>query len=357
MPTPRDILALEPYYGGERRAMLETIVRHSRHRWTVLRLPPRRIERRLAAAAQWFAEQLSRHGVGKVDVLFTSEAINLPDLLRLMPELGTRARVVYFHDHQLPQEGQRVASPLHLVNLSTAGAANEIWFNSLFHLRTFLRRASALVDAHPELAARNPLPELTGKAQVMPPPVDFARDGDLLADNFPPREPRTVLVHTRESEIETLNAGLGVLERRGERITVLAIGDADRLDIQRPRVTVPENDEAAVTRALYQAGVYLSCRARPLADVLAVRALNAGCWPVFPKAGVYAELLPRSMHALCLYDPGELDRLATLVQNSWFTEPPAGYEAEVARIVSRFNALEACHAIDQRLEQLAASVA
>src|SRR5207249_7581237 len=77
MSTQLDILALEPFFGGARKAMLETIMRHSRHRWTLLKLPPRRIERRLAVAAHWFGEQLTRHWKGRLDVLFTSEAMNL----------------------------------------------------------------------------------------------------------------------------------------------------------------------------------------------------------------------------------------------------------------------------------------
>src|SRR5438477_13123292 len=59
MSSQLDILALEPFYGGIRRSMLETVVRLSRHRWTLLKLPPRRIERRLTTAANWFSEQLS----------------------------------------------------------------------------------------------------------------------------------------------------------------------------------------------------------------------------------------------------------------------------------------------------------
>src|SRR6266566_514450 len=68
MSTQLDILALEPFFGGARKAMLETIMRHSRHRWTLLKLPPRRIERRLAVAAHWFGEQLTRHWKGRLDV-------------------------------------------------------------------------------------------------------------------------------------------------------------------------------------------------------------------------------------------------------------------------------------------------
>src|SRR5262245_9728403 len=123
MSAPQlDILALEPFYGGARRAMLETMVRCSRHRWTVLKLPPRRMERRLSVAANWFAEQLSRHWVGRVDLLFTSEAMNLASLYQLMPALRRKPSVVYFHENQLPHVHTNTDSPLDLVNLNTANA-------------------------------------------------------------------------------------------------------------------------------------------------------------------------------------------------------------------------------------------
>ena len=151
-----DILALEPFYGGARRIMLDALIHCSRHRWTLLKLPPRRIERRLSAAAHWFAEQLSRHWVGRTNLLFTSEAMNLSDLYRLAPGLLQLPSVVYFHENQLPEVDADRETPLDFVNLNTAAAATEIWFNSLYHLRMFLARASALVKRHPDLAARSP---------------------------------------------------------------------------------------------------------------------------------------------------------------------------------------------------------
>src|SRR5687767_3416269 len=140
MPGQLDILALEPFFGGPRRAMLETVTRCSRHRWTVLKLPPRRIERRLTAAAHWFAEQLSRHWAGRVDLLFTSEAMNLADLYRMAPTLLHKPSVVYFHSNQLPDSSATELAPVDMVNLNTASAASEIWFNSLYHLRSFLHK-------------------------------------------------------------------------------------------------------------------------------------------------------------------------------------------------------------------------
>ena len=38
MSSQLDILALEPFYGGVRKSMLETVMRCSRHRWTLLKL-------------------------------------------------------------------------------------------------------------------------------------------------------------------------------------------------------------------------------------------------------------------------------------------------------------------------------
>src|SRR5687768_8811014 len=171
MSAPQlDILALEPFYGGARRSMLETIVRCSRHRWTVLKLPPRRIERRLAVAANWFAEQLTPHWVGRVDLLFTSQAMNLAHLPPLITPPAHKPTVVYFHDNQLPDVHTNTDSPLDLVNLNTAAAATEIWFNSAWHQKTFLARATTLIERHRELGGVEALWEVQRKMLLVPPP-------------------------------------------------------------------------------------------------------------------------------------------------------------------------------------------
>ena len=155
-----NILALEPFYGGVRRVMLDSLMHESRHHWTLLKLPARRSMRRLTAAAHWFAEQLSRHWVGHTDLVYTSEALNLSDLNRFVPSLNHVPSVVYFHGNQLPANALAAMSPLDLINLNTAAAASEIWFNSKYHLDQFLTRASGLVHRHAELASRSPMDEL-----------------------------------------------------------------------------------------------------------------------------------------------------------------------------------------------------
>jgi hypothetical protein len=351
MTAQLDILALEPFYGGGRRVMLESVIHHSRHRWTLLKLPPRRIERRLTAAAHWFAEQLSRHWAGRCDVLFTSEALNLADLFRLVPQLTKKPSVVYFHGNQLPDPTATTESALDLVNLNTAAAATEIWFNSLYHLRTFLAKATALVRRHPELSARNPMAELTSKAQLMTPPIETGTIHDLTAQRAVRREKRTVFLETRDVDTNLLNRALGTLQRRGEHFKLITVGNLDGLSDDLPRETLGENDDIAQMYAMLQAGIFMSVKIGAVFDHHCVRALTAGCFPMAPNVGVYRELLPESLHPPCLYN-GEPDQLAGRMQDLWHLERPAGYEGKLMHILKKFDPVTACAAIDRRLEDL-----
>src|SRR5438309_10224936 len=118
MSNQLDILALEPFYGGARRQMLQTIMHFSRHHWTLVKLPPRRVERRLAAAARWFAEVISRGDMEGCDLVFAGEMMNLADLHRSAPKLARRPSIVYFHENQMPRAGRGVPGPLDTVNLN-----------------------------------------------------------------------------------------------------------------------------------------------------------------------------------------------------------------------------------------------
>src|SRR5439155_16974405 len=325
MSSQLDILALEPFFGGGRRDMLETVIRCSRHRWTLLKLPPRRIERRLTAAAHWFAEQLTRHWVGRVDVLFTSEALNLADLYRLMPNLLKKPSVVSFPNNPPPPPTATSDSPLDVANLNTAAAAHEIWFNSMYHLRDFFTRAASLVARHPELSSRNPMPELTHKAQLLPPPVDFNPIQEALADGQIPRRKRAMFVETRDANVAVLNSALSQLARRGEKFELVTVGPVEELSETFRRTTLPENDELAHVKAMLGCGIFMSTKDNCPCDYRGVRALAAGCWPVVPQAGFYPEMIPQKMQPSAMYDGSPAD-LASKIQDVWDLELPPGYE-------------------------------
>jgi hypothetical protein len=101
-------------------------------------------------------------------------------------------------------------------------------------------------------------------------------------------------------------------------------------------------------------GLFVSGRLGAPADHHAVNALAAGCWPVVPKHGVYPELLPPVLHENCLYD-GAHEQLASRIMDAWHNERPSGFDAELGEILSYYDPVTACNAIDQRLEELVQS--
>lgn len=347
---PLDILALEPFYGGGRRAMLETIVRRSRHRWTVLKLPPRRIERRLAVAANWFAEQLTRHWGGRVDLLFTSEAMNLMSLFELMPEIARKPTVVYFHDNQLPDVHSNTDAPHDAVNLHSAKAATEIWFNSSWHQQAFLARATSMLERHPDLGGLETLWEMQRKMLLVCPPVDLGAVHGAAGATVK-RDPTALFVETRAADVPLLNKALALLRERGQPCRLITVGPVKALPDDVPRQALPETDDAAHTRGLHEAGIIVSVKPQATSDYLAVRGLAAGCRPVLPASGFYPELLPAALGRAGLYDV-EPAPLADRLQDAIALRAPAAPASEVKAALKPFDAVATCREIDERFEEL-----
>ena len=177
-------------------------------------------------------------------------------------------------------------------------------------------------------------------------------DREAIEQIKPTRDPRMIFVDTRDADITLLNRALGMLSRRGEKCSLVTVGPVEGLETELPRCTVSERDEPAQMLALHQAAIAVSARPGASADHHAVRALTLGCWPIFPDTGVYPEMLPHSMHELCLYDCATADRLATQIQNAWWIERPREFLTELPGLLAPFDPLKACHAIDERLDNL-----
>jgi len=351
MSDQLDILALEPFYGGIRKSMLEALIRRSRHRWTLLKLPPRRIDRRLAAAAQWFAEQLARHWVGQLDLLFTSEAMNLADLVRLLPMLAQKPSVVYYHANQLPDPPPERITGRDVVNLATAQVASELWFNSNFHMENFARRTSALITCHPELSSHDPVPEMLAKSRLMPPPIDLNLKGDSSAAGGVQRRRQTIFVETRDADMRLLNHGLKTLHNRGEKFNLMTVGPVKELSTEFPRTTLPEWDDSAHAAAMLQSDVFLSAHRAAALDPFAVRAMVARCWPVVPADGFYGEIIPENLQERCLYDCTP-EELANCVQDAWYMELPEAAGEHLQELLKKFDVATVCRAMDDRLSEV-----
>lgn len=350
MARQLDILALEPFYGGARKQTLDLLARHSRHRWTVYKLPARRLERRLNTAAQWFSQQIARVPDLKCDILFTSDAMNLADFLRLKPDLGHRPSVAYFYCNQLAGDAGS-DQQARLAMLSTATCATEIWFDSLYHMRDFLGNAAAMYDAHKELGGREPLRSLVAKSQLVHPPVEIippTRDSNVDSE----RKGRTVCLDNREgAEAKLFTAMLTEVSNRREPIAVHVLG--------RPLEEIPEGipceiidvkNESDVVRALRRCELYISAHPCDHFEPMAMRAMALGCIPILRREGFHSEFIPPALHSWCLYDGDQ--ELIGRVMDLWYLRRPTVARKDLDTIFDRYTPILATRAFDKRLEHL-----
>lgn len=347
-----DIVALEPFYGGVRKQTLELLSRHSRHRWTVFKLPARRLERRLSTAAQWFTQQIARTPHLKCDVLFTSDAMNLADFLRLNPTFGHKPSVAYFYCNQL--EGQAVADQqARLALLSTISSATEVWFNSLYHMRGFLSHAAALYDAHPELGGKQPLRDVVGKSQLIHPPVEIVPPARDSKEVDAERKGRTLCLDNREGADSALFIGaLQEIANRREPVALHILGrPLEGIPEGIPTTTVDMKNEADVVRALRRCEIYISAHPCMEFEPLAMRAMACGCIPILLKEGFYSEFLPSALHSWCLYDRGSAEML-NRIMDLWYLRRPAVARKELDCIFERYIPIQATRNFDKRMEYL-----
>ena len=92
----------------------------------------------------------------------------------------------------------------------SACSATETWFNSDWHRKTFLARAKALVERHPEINSLRPLPQLKRKASVLPPAIDMSEVTQACQSGIE-RDGTALFVETRDAEVALINKALSML--------------------------------------------------------------------------------------------------------------------------------------------------
>ncbi len=315
------VLALEPYYGGSHRAFLDGWSSRSRHEWTVLTLPAYKWKWRMRHAAITLAGEVSglvrqnrennTHSC-EWDVLFCSDMLNLAEFLGLTraistpsPRGGRLPSVVYFHENQLTypvrQESERDWH-FAFTNVTTALAADAVWFNSGFHRDSFLTAADDFLKRMPDYQPTEAVEQIRAKSAVHYPGVQ----------EFPPRGPREpgplrVLWAARwehDKNPETFFEALELLRDRGIPFRISVIGESFRevpavfgrakqqfaSHIDRWGYMQSRRDYEA---ALREADVMVSTANHEFFGISVVEAVAAGAYPLVPDRLAYPEIIGR----------------------------------------------------------------
>ncbi len=301
-----NILAIEPYYGGSHKAFLDGWSAASRHQFTVLKLPAYKWKWRMRHGAITFAEEVAgRVKAGeKWDMIFCSDMLNLAEFLGLTPQLaGSIPAVVYFHENQLTYpvqfENERDYQ-FAMTNMTSALAADGVWFNSAFHRDSFLEELSVFLKKMPDHQPTEAVKQIRDKSAVYPPGIS-----DISAPKERAAGPVRILWAGRwehDKNPEEFFAALKIIKERGVKFRVSVIGEQFR---QVPKIFKwakeyfadhidkwgYQQSRAEYEQALAKADFIVSTAEHEFFGISVAEAIAAGAYPVLPKRLAYPEIL------------------------------------------------------------------
>ena len=346
--------------------------------WTLVTGKPRHWKWRMRHAPLTLAKLANERLRGRrcVDLILCSDMLDLPAWRGFgasqsinRSESGsaqpwwTKPAVVYFHENQWTYPiapGARPDSHYGYTNLLTALAAQEVWFNSEFHRRSFLQASQSFVGKMPDNRREHDFESLAHRCRV-------------IAPGFEPVTPK----RSTETDPVPLNRPirLGWVSRweddkRPDRLADLLIR-LDRLDVSfelillggsrqskhaaleqieqnyRPRIRFNgyAADRAEYEHWVRQMDVVVSCADHEFFGIAICEAISAGVLPLVPNRLCYPEWIPEK----CLYD--DLSEAAEFIQVVQQTGMPTQLQQQCRNSIAPFEAETIVCTIDQSLSQ------
>ncbi len=365
------VLALQALAATSHEAALEAWRSRSRHRFRVLRLPGHAWKWRMRHAAVTFARQLARDR-GAIDVVVATDMLDLAAFRGLAPiDVARAPHVLYMHENQFAYP-DRAALPrdahFAFTNLTSAAAADAVWWNSAWNRDALLAGAEELLAAVPDHAPRDLLDEIRDKSAIVPPPLDLP--------TFEPatRRPgplRIVWAHRWEHDKapDILFAALDELRVGGADFRLSVLGPSFRrvpdvfADARRRFADAIDRWGFVEPRAAYldelaRSDVFVSTARQEFFGLSTVEALAAGCWCLLPDRLAYPEVCA-GLGAEHFHDgtaAAVARRLALLAERvlregrPW----PAAAQDASRRLADRFAAPRRAADMDDALAALAA---
>jgi len=314
------ILLLEPFMGGSHAAWAKGWMRHSRHSFELLHLPARHWKWRMHGAAVTLAQQFLDIGF-QPDLIVATDMLDLSTFLSLTRNKSAQIPVaLYCHENQLTYPWSPTDQDIPLkrdnhyafINYTSALSADQIFFNSHYHQKSFLGALPGFLRSFPDKKNLDTVDQLTCKSNVLPLGMDLS--GPRTSLHSPNDSPVLLWNHRWEYDKgpEEFFQTLITLQEEGLDFRLVVLGESYG---KRPPIFA-HAQEILSDRILhwgYSPDAYRDWLAR--ADCLpvtshqdffggsVVEAIYHNCWPLLPDRLAYPEHIPVEHREAVLYGP------------------------------------------------------
>ncbi|MAV96235.1 MAG: glycosyl transferase family 1, partial [Candidatus Marinimicrobia bacterium] len=153
-----NILLIEPYHTGSHKQWAEGYISHSSHNVKILHMKGQFWKWRMHGGAVTLARKFNKMK-WKPDLIFATDMLDLTTFLSLTREKSSGIpTAIYFHENQLsypwsPDDRDiqnKRDSHYGFINYSSALSADKVFFNSEFHMKSFLEALQPFLKQFPD---------------------------------------------------------------------------------------------------------------------------------------------------------------------------------------------------------------
>jgi glycosyltransferase involved in cell wall biosynthesis len=328
------LLIVSPYHGGSHKAWAEGFGRFSKHEIELIKLPARFWKWRMHGAAVTLARRFNEAG-HKPDIIMTTDMLDLTTFLSLTRTVSHHIPVVlYMHENQLtyplpadkrsgPMRRQLGERDLHyaFINYASMMAADQIWFNSRYHLDSLFSALPNFLKHFPDYNELGSLKKLEEKSEVLPVGIDLQRlnQGRLVNNDLTEQALNPLILWNQRWEYDKnppdFFSALDVLAGEGIPFRVAICGQQfgkqpavfDKgLEKLGERVYhFGYADPETYARLLWESDITISTAYHEFFGISILEAIYSHTFPILPARLSYPELLPTEFHQACLYQDFE----------------------------------------------------
>ena len=305
------ILFLEPFFGGSHQNFATGFVAHSRHDITLLTLAPEYWRWRMRTASLNFLEKIKQ--LREFDRVLVTDMMDVAQFKALAGP-GCPPIVLYFHENQMSYplssraKQRKPDVDAGLINMNSALAADQVWFNSRFHLMSFEKDLSRLIKQIPGPRPKGIVDKILKKSRVVYPGCRFPVTSGPLPSNF--HTPPLIIWNHRweyDKQPDLFFKVLMQLKKRGIPFSLALLGerydlypdvfDQVRKLLNKEMVAFGYEPSRSVYESWLAKGrVVVSTAVQENFGISVVEAVRFGCFPLLPRRLSYPELIPESFH-------------------------------------------------------------
>lgn len=314
----KDLLILEPFYGGSHKQLIDTIITSldvNHITYDIFTLPAKKWPWKARCGALILSELIPRDVEYKT--LFCSADLSLSEFIGLRQDLSSCHKVVYYHENQLVypvQKTEKLDFQFGYNQILTALAADEVYFNSSYNLRSFVDNITGFLHRIPAYKPKDVKEKIETKSEVLYFPSQFENipmlsakkefsDGKMLHIVWAHRweydkDPETFFNILLELQENGLKFCVSVLGQGFTDVPKIFAESKEKLKDGTIKNWGFVKDRNEYFSILQTADVAVSTAKHEFFGVSMMESTFCGCYPLCPNNLSYPEIY----HSDCLYN-------------------------------------------------------